>query len=347
MPPAGKARPPRSVCAMPLEPQVHEAIAQRYRRFAQLEARGRSPFYVEVAKRIATDDGALAFLAGLPAPKRQPNLLFGAVRYLYGTPSSPGNFLACIRAHADDIAAFMRARSTQTNEPARCATLLPVLAQLPQPLALLEVGASAGLCLLPDRYGYDYGRAFVGASAPVVGAVPVFSCRAEAATPIPARNVDVAWRAGLDLDPVDLTDAAQVAWLEALIWPGEEYRLDGLRAARDVALVEPPRIVRGDLRRDLTALAAQAPPGATLVVFHTAVLAYIEDAGDRAAFARSVAEAGATWIANEAPDRIPGVDVAALPPAPDPDAFLLAVDAQPTAWTDGHGAWVSWLAPRA
>lgn len=324
-----------------------EAIAQRYRRLARLEARGRSPFYVEVAERIATDDGALAFLTGLPAPKRQPNLLLAAVRYLYGTPSSPAEFVACIHAHAEEIGALMRERSTQTNEPARCATLLPVLAQLPQPLALLEVGASAGLCLLPDRYGYDYGRAFVAASAPVVGAEPVLCCRADGATPIPSRNVDVAWRAGLDLDPIDLTDAAQVAWLEALVWPGEEYRLDSLRAARDVALAAPPRIVRGDLRRDLAALAAQAPPGATLVVFHTAVLAYIDDAADRAAFARSVAAAGATWIANEAPDRIPGVDVAGLLPAPDPDAFLLAVDGEPTAWTDGHGAWVSWLAPRA
>ncbi len=51
----------------------------------------------------------------------------------------------------------MAERSTQTNEPARCATVLPVLAQLPQPLALLEVGAAAGLCLLPEYYAYDYG----------------------------------------------------------------------------------------------------------------------------------------------------------------------------------------------
>ncbi len=50
----------------------------------------------------------------------------------------------------------MTTRSTQTSEPGRCATLLLLLARLPQPLALLEVGASAGLCLLPDRYGYDY-----------------------------------------------------------------------------------------------------------------------------------------------------------------------------------------------
>ncbi len=38
-------------------------------------------------------------------------------------------------------------KRTQTNEPGRCAVLLPLLAALPQPLALLEVGASAGLCL--------------------------------------------------------------------------------------------------------------------------------------------------------------------------------------------------------
>ena len=50
----------------------------------------------------------------------------------------------------------MRARRTQTNEPARCAVLLPLLAQLPQPLALVDVGASAGLTMLFDRYSYDY-----------------------------------------------------------------------------------------------------------------------------------------------------------------------------------------------
>jgi hypothetical protein len=53
-----------------------------------------------------------------------------------------------------EVATTMLARRTQTNEPARCATLLPALASLRQPLAVLEVGASAGLCLLPDRYGY-------------------------------------------------------------------------------------------------------------------------------------------------------------------------------------------------
>jgi hypothetical protein len=59
-----------------------------------------------------------------------------------------------------DLRPVMLERSTQTNEPARCAALLPllVLVRLPQPLALLEVGATARLCLLPDFYAYDYGK---------------------------------------------------------------------------------------------------------------------------------------------------------------------------------------------
>ena len=66
----------------------------------------------------------------------------------------------------DALRAVMLERSTQTNEPGRCAALLPVLAGLPEPLALLEVGASAGLCLLPDFYGYDYGRTILAPDTP-------------------------------------------------------------------------------------------------------------------------------------------------------------------------------------
>jgi hypothetical protein len=318
---------------------------QRYERFARLEAPGRSPYYGAAARLVAADDGIVDFLAALPEAKRQPNLLFGAVRYLYGTPPSPTEFVDLIRAHPDELAALMAVRRTQTNEPARCATLLPALAALPQPLALLEVGASAGLCLLPDYYAYDYGDGHeVGPNASCGVEAPRFACRASPETPLPEWNLEVAWRAGLDLNPVDLRDDAEVRWLEALVWPGEEYRVPRLRAACELARVVSPRVVRGDLRADLAALAAQAPAYATLVVFHTAVLAYVRDPGDREAFARSVAEVGAMWIANEAPRMIPGVSAEPSAHA-DPAAFLLCVDAKPVAWTDGHGTWIDWLRP--
>jgi hypothetical protein len=300
---------------------------------------------LETAELVAETPWVLDFLAAMPEPKWQPNVLLAVVRYLFGTPDSGEEFVALVADRADEIAQTMAVRSTQTNEPARCATLLPVLARLPQPLALLEVGASAGLCLLPDYYVYDYGGGHeVEATVSCGIEAPRFVCRAGDGTPLPDRGVEVAWRAGLDLHPVDLRDDAEIRWLEALVWPGEEYRLPRLRAACDVARVVSPRVFRGDLRVDLPGLAAQAPAHATLVVFHTAVLAYVRDQADREAFARLVADAGAVWIANEGAHNIPGVPDLRVT-HPDPAAFLLCVDAEPTAWTDGHGTWIDWLAP--
>lgn len=323
---------------------ARRTIAEGFRRFAR-EAAGRSPLYVEIAQTVADSPWTLDFLAAMPEAKWQPNVLLAVVRYLFGTPASGPEFVALVQARADEVAATMAVRSTQTNEPARCATLLPVLARLPQPLALLEVGASAGLCLLPDYYAYSYGGGREVEPGATCGIEPPrFACRAGAGTPVPDLGVEVAWRAGLDLKPIDLRDDAEVRWLEALVWPGEEYRLPRLRAACDIARVVSPRVVRGDLRVDLPALAAQAPANATLVVFHTAVLAYVRDQGDREAFADSVARVGATWIANEGPRCIPGVpDLGDA--HPDPAAFLLCVDREPMAWTDGHGTWIDWLDP--
>ena len=98
---------------------------------------------------------------------------------------------------------------------------------------------------------------------------------------------------------------------------------------------DPPRVVAGDLRRDLPALARQAPAHATLVVFHTAVLGYVWDAEDRRGLAMAVRDVGARWIANEPP----GLVQTTSPPAagrPDGAAFLLTLDAEPVAWTDPH-----------
>jgi hypothetical protein len=312
-----------------------------YRHYGHVEAPGKSTLFAEISKAVARDPVSIAFLAEMAPAKWQPNLLIAAVRYLYGTPPDARRFIERVHAHPDEIAAVMATRSTQTNEPARCATLLPLLAQLPQPLALLEVGASAGLCLWPDHYQYVYGRHRVRARvSPTEGEAPTFHCSADAATPLPRANVEVVWRAGLDLHPVDLDDAAEMRWLEALVWPGQLERLEGLRAASAVARQHPSPVIRGDLRRDLTDLAKLAPAGATLVIFHSAVLAYLEDPEQRAAFAHTVAGLDATWIANERPRYIPGV------PAELEDGsateFLLARDGQPVAWTDGHGAAIRW-----
>jgi hypothetical protein len=233
----------------------------------------------------------------------------------------------------------MLARRTQTNEPARCAMLLPILARLPQPLALLEVGASAGLCLLPDHYGYQYGAHRIPPPSPEA---PVFAARASAATPLPNAMPRVVWRAGLDLAPVDLHDPAQCAWLETLVWPEHAERLQHLRAAIRIAQADPPSVFRGDLLTDLAAIAQKAPSDATLVVFHTAVLAYIADPTDRDRFAQTMRGLNAVWISNESPGAFPAIAARVRHRGP-PGAFLLSVDGMPVAWSHPHGEWIEWL----
>ena len=320
---------------------VTSAIAQQYLRFAEQEADGRSPLYAALARGVAADAFALAFLAGLPDDKRQPNLLLAALRHVAGVPADWAQARAALRGHAEAVRAAMLTHRTQTNEPGRCAALLPALAGLRQPLALLEVGASAGLCLLPDRYGYAYGARVLPAPD---GDAPVFPCDANAATPLPERVPRVAWRAGLDLAPVDLQDAAQCQWLETLVWPEHTERLGRLRAAMLVARRDAPAVQQGDLLTDLSPLARCAPPDATLVIFHTAVLAYVRAQTARDRFVEDVRALGAVWISNEMPGVFPQIASRVRRPGPR-GAFLLAVDGTPVAWTQPHGEWIQWLQP--
>jgi hypothetical protein len=310
-------------------------IAADYREFAYREARDASPLYERLARGVAEDRDLLAMLAALPPERRQPNLLLAAARLVTGTASGYPAFRDAVLARREEVVAVMLTRRTQTNEPARCTGLYPVLARLPQPLALLEVGASAGLCLLPDRYRYDYDGVAAGApDSPLL-----LRCRVDGGPPPEPAEVRVVWRAGIDLNPLDVTDPEDVRWLETLVWPGQEHRLHRLRTAVSIARAAPPRLVRGDLNDHLPGLAAQAPAGATLAVFHTAVL-YQLPADARARFVGQVRTLRGHWVSQEAPDVLPGT--AAIPPG-DRARYALALDGQPLALTAAHGGVLTWL----
>ncbi len=172
----------------------------------------------------------------------------------------------------------------------------------------------------------------------------MFRCDVNEATPVPTALPEVAWRAGLDLAPIDVTDDESVSWLESLVWPGEGDRLALLRAAIAVARADPPRVVRGDLRHDLPALAAAGARRTRRSWSFTrrcsAMCTTRRTAGASPTRCRS---SSARWIANEPP----GVIELERPPRPGPapgGEILLTLDAEPVAWTDPHGAWVQWLA---
>ncbi|MDA8358884.1 MAG: DUF2332 domain-containing protein [Actinomycetota bacterium] len=315
-----------------LEPGL--GTAENYRRFARREAAGRSPAYESLALAIADDGVILGFLASLPVPKRQPNLLFAAARYLLDAVPEVTDLRRLVVDRHDRLVEVMLERRTQTNEPARCATILPALWRLPQPLALIEVGASAGLTLLVDRYSYDYDGTMVTGADPQA---PTLSCHLEGPVPLPGGVPEVIWRQGIDLNPLDPASDDDVRWLECLIWPGEEGRVQRLHEAVAAARRHPVTVRRGDLLDDLATVVSEAPRDATVVVFHTAVLAYV-DADKRAAFADALRGMGVTWLSNEAP----GV-LGWLPRVTESDGFALVQDGRTVlAETDPHGRWLRW-----
>jgi hypothetical protein len=137
-----------------------------------------------------------------------------------------------------------------------------------------------------------------------------------------------------------VTDPDDVAWLSSLIWPGEAGRPERLSAAVTVARRRRPRIIAGDLIEELPGLAAQAPPGATLVIYHTSVLSYVEPAR-RATFAGLVAELGAAWLSSESRGVLPWLRGRWT--AQEDGAHLIVRDGQDVlAFGDSHGTWLDW-----
>ena len=322
-------------------------LADRYRDFATWAA-GQSACFEQWAEQVATDDAVLAWIAALPEPKQQPNLVFAAARW-HGV-AAPGPYAGlrdALLGDRGDIRRTILTRSTQTNEVGRLATLVPAFALLGdgQPLALLEVGASAGLCLYPDRYDYDW---------PPAGRLngsggPTLRCEVVGAMPVPTAAPRVSWRAGIDLNPLAVEDDEAMAWLRMLVWPGQRDREERLRAAISIARHDPPTLTTGNLLDLLPEQVEQAAEHGVVVVFHSAVIAYLSPE-DRATFAALmnglVADGRCHWVSNEDPRVLPEVTRSAPVDDDDGRTFVLAVDGRAVARTHQHGATMHWSGRR-
>ena len=316
------------------------SIKHRYLDFAAYATD--SPCFATWARQAAADPEFHAWVADLPESKQQPNLVFAAARW-HGA-AAPGPYaalIAVLREQEGPVKATIRSRATQTNEVGRLATLVPVMSLINGPVALIEAGASAGLCLYPDRYDYAW---------PPIGELrgsggTTLTATAEGELPVPTRHLDVRWRGGVDLNPLDVRDADAMGWLQTLVWPEHDERRDRLATAIEVAQHEPPELVGGDLLEELPDLVAQAGQHATPVVFHSAVIAYLESA-DRDRFqdlmAGLVADGACRWISNEGPAVLPRVTGAVSVP---PGRFVTALDGVPVAVSHGHGHDLRWLPP--
>ncbi len=334
--------------------------------------RRRAPLYSRLSAGLAGLPLLDELYTDAPAQARMPVMLFGAVHYLLlADPQVPlarfypnlggtddGDplpaFLDFCAAHAGDLRHLIATRLPQTNEVGRSALLLAGLGQLePGPVGLLDVGASAGLNLLLDRFAYAdgagnrLGESTVLIDCEVRGRRPGGTGGHGLADRMPALGA----RLGLDTTPVDLADADATRWVEACVWPDQADRFERLRRAVALHAAHPVEVRRGDavdgLEAALRALATDHP-----VVATSWVLSYLP-AASQADFVAVLDGWGAThrisWVWVEAPNLVSALPVeAAL--ANDPGTLLGL-----STWRDGvrtdrllarchpHGYWLRWL----
>ena len=338
-------------------------LAWAFARFAEDTYRGSSTLYEALSNGVS-EDSTLLDIASSAAVSPVPNLLFGAVHYLLiGGADSPlssyyasltdeprppddafPHFRAFCLAHEDELRGLLATRRVQTNVVGRCSYLLPAFAIIAgeasgNALSLVDVGASAGLSLLWDRYRYVYGgriRAGI-ASAPVGIEAEV---RGEKEPPIPERLPAVAFRVGIDLHPVDLTDADAALWLRALIWPEHLDRAEQTQAAIALARDEPPQLIEGDAVEVLPQAVERAPMGSALCIFNNSTLIYMPKE-DRRKFVIIVEELSVSrdiyWLSAEGRY---GYDFIVLELTTLRDGVK---SMRELAKVDHHGRWLEWI----
>jgi hypothetical protein len=309
---------PRPRCRAELKRQ--EAFEGQARHFAR-----ESPLYERLALELAEER-----LLPEEVDWRYPLQLFSGLHYLVlSGRASWEDVRGALRDEAEFLSEWVATERVQTNEPRRCWWLVPCFLEVArrtgaEAFDCVELGCSAGLNLLWDRYGYEYAAgAFTGS--------PVFGGE-ERGRPVPLGTLPpVRSRIGVDLAPPDLSTAEGVRLLESFVWVGQEQRLADLEGAVEVWRRDPPEVVVGDLVDELPGLLVRRSEDGVLLVWETAVLGYLPE--ERRQQARALlAEADCAFVSTGQPQD------------GSHDYYGLYVDGDEVAHAEFHGAWIEWLA---
>ncbi len=258
--------------------------------------RANAPLYERLAAGIGDDEELRALAMTARAGQPPANMILGAVHFLLlrgaqhplrdfypnlgGTRTIDEDpvplFRDFVLTHRETIAPIIATRITNTNEVGRSAILhagfRALAARAGAPLHLVEIGPSAGLNMIWDRYGVRYRRgdeSFV-TDAPGAELTIDVDLRGEKVPPL-GPPPTVASRVGLEKNPVNLEDPDQRDWLKALVWPDHRARFARLEKALPIYAHHKPEIRGGDALALLPDALAAAPPNETLCVYHTIV----------------------------------------------------------------------------
>jgi len=321
--------------------------------FAEVLAPPSSPLYAHMAARLLRDPEVLAISAEEPPSQPAPLLLFAAVRFLLrregrdiAANMPPDEAYGLLRAvvleQAGEVRRLLATRMVQTNEVRRSAFIYPaylrIVREFPaRPVALIEIGPSAGLNLLFDRYRYRLpdGALYGDLDSPLELAVAL---RGERRPSFEPSNNEIVARIGMDLNCIDLHDPDEIEWLRSLIWPEHTERqgaLDQALLLRQKASIE---MVEGDAIEGLDSVLDRIAADIVPIVFHTYVANQLSAAA-RAALL----------------DRIDGQgqrrDLAHLHNCIEPHLHATVYrEGQrqdlPLARTEAHARWIEWLDPQ-
>ena len=249
-----------------------------------------------------------------------------------------------LRERRDWLKRFVRTQGVQTNEVQRSWLLLPCFLEIArqaetETFDLIELGPSAGLNLVWDRYRYSYEQ---GNWGPDDAALRLSG---EERRPIPAELLRlrprVRQRRGIDLSPLDVTRPGDALLLKSFVWADQHERLERLDHAVETLRADPPQLEQGDAVERLPELLAERQPGALTIVFQTAVRGYVS----REDWRRML------LALDEAGRRFPLALVSVSQPAPDEHRFWglwLRLwpegEKQLLAHAGFHGQWLEWLA---
>jgi hypothetical protein len=255
------------------------------------QCEGRSPLYEELLTAWA-DDPVAAELVGSDPAWDAPLRLAGGLHFL--VLGGEASWDDPLEEHRDFLREFVATQGVQTNEVQRSWILLPLLLRVAQRMDaetfdLVELGPSAGLNLVWDRYRYRYDAGEWGREDAVLG------FEGEERRPVPGDLLElrpiVCGRIGIDRSPIDVTTEEGARLLRSFVWAGQEGRMERLDRAIEAVRADPPELVRGDYVEVLPEVLAAQPRDALTIVFQTASFGYIGDEG-RARVRAVLEEAG-------------------------------------------------------
>jgi hypothetical protein len=210
----------------------------------------------------------------------RPLQLLGGLHYLALSEGADpwGDPVSVLQERREWLRRFLSRQSVQTNEVQRSWILLPCFLEIArrtgsETLDLIELGSSAGLNLVWDRYGYRYVQGTWG--PPDAGLVLSGEERRLVPDDLLRLVPSVRHRRGIDLSPLDVTRPDHALLLKSFVWADQQARLERLDQAIETLRSDPPELEQGDVVKRLPKLLDERLPGALTVVFQTAVRGYL------------------------------------------------------------------------